>query len=158
MNYAGEIDRAVNGEKLALALSLAEQWVATAPEDAGAWSKLAHAYEMGGDFARASSAVSAALKISPDYPPYLFKKGYAEYRLRNYADAANAFALCVARSEATHDHYYLNAARIAQARCLSLDGRALLAIDAIALAAASSATWLDKRYTKEEVLKSIASA
>lgn len=158
MSYANEIDRAIDGEQLALALSLAEQWVAAAPEDAGACSKLAHVYEMSEDFAKASMAVSAALKISPDYPPYLFKKGHAEYRLGNYEDAANAFVLCVARSEVTQDHYYLDAARIAQARCLVLNGRAGLAVDVIASAAAGSATWLDKRFSKEEVLTSIQSA
>jgi tetratricopeptide (TPR) repeat protein len=120
MNYAIEIDQAIDGEELAIASTLAEQWTAAAPEDAAAWSKLAHVHEMTEDFAKASNAASVALKVSPGYPPYLFKKGYAEYRLGNYADAATSFALCVASSEIAHDGYYLDAARIAQARC---DGR-----------------------------------
>lgn len=155
MNYATEIDRAIDDEQLATALGLAEQWIAAAPEDAAAWSKLAHVHEMTEDFEKASSAASAALKISPGYPPYLFKKGYAEYRLGKYEDAANSFALCVERSEITHDGYYLDAARIAQARCLVLDGRADLAVNAIASAASNAATWLDRRFSKEEVMESI---
>lgn len=155
MNYAIEIDREIDSEQLASALTLAERWVAAAPEDAGAWSKLAHVHEMHDDFSRASSAVSMALKISPDYPPYLFKQGYVDYRLGNYAAAADSFGTCVARSEIIHDGYYLDAARIAQARCLVLDGRDDLALNVIASAAASSATWLDKRFSKEDVMKSI---
>ncbi|MFS2004082.1 tetratricopeptide repeat protein [Duganella sp. CT11-25] len=155
MKYAVEIDRAIDSEQLASALTLAEQWIVAAPEDASAWSKLAHVHEMSEDFAKASSAVSVALKISPEYPPYLFKKGYVEYRLGNYTDAARSFGRCVARSEITRDGYYLDAARIAQARCLVLDGRASLAVTVIASAAANSATWLDKRFSKEDVMKSI---
>jgi len=85
----------------------------------------------------------------------LFKKGYAEYRLGQYADAANSFALCVVSSEIMHDGYYLDAARIAQARCLVLDSRAELAVRVIASAASNSATWLDRRFSKEEVMESI---
>lgn len=155
MNYASEIDRAIDSERLASALTLAEQWVVAAPEHAGAWSKLAHVHEMNDDFAKASDAVSMAIKFSPDYLPYLFKQGYVQYRLGNYADAANAFGLCLAQSEITRDGYYLDAARLAQARCLVLDGSAHLAADVIATTAASSATWLDKRYTKEDVVKFI---
>lgn len=156
MNYPVEIDRAIGNERQESALALAEEWVAAAPDDAGAWSKLAHVHEMNEDFVKASSAVAAALKISPQYPPYLFKQGYIEYRLGNYADAANAFGLCVLRSELTLDGYYLDAARIALAKCLILDGRADLAVDAIGSAAEGSATWLDRRFSKEDVLKSIA--
>ncbi|WP_445233250.1 hypothetical protein [Duganella rhizosphaerae] len=155
MNYALEIDRAIDDERLASALTLAEQWVVVAPEDADAWSKLAHVHEMNEDFANASGAVAVALKISPEYPPYLFKQGYVEYRLGNFAAAANVFGLCVERSETIHDGYYLDAARIAQAKCLVLDGRASLAVDVIASAATGSATWLDKRLSKEDVVKSI---
>ena len=110
------------------------------------------------DFAKANSAVSVGLRISPEYPPYLFKKGYVEYRLGIYKDAANSFALCAARSEITHDDFYLDAARIAQARCLVLDGSAHLAADVIARADTSSATWLDRRFSKDDVMKSIHSA
>lgn len=158
MNYALEIDRAVDSEQLASALTLAEQWVVDAPDDDRAWSKLAHVYEMNEDFANASRAVSVALRISPEYPPYLFRKGYVEYRLANYKEAADSFERCVARSETMQDSYYLDAARIAQARCLVLDGSAHLAADAIASAATSSATWLEKRFSKEDVLKSIPGA
>ena len=41
MNYATEIDRAIDGDQLASAMTLAEQWVAAQPDDANAWSKLA---------------------------------------------------------------------------------------------------------------------
>lgn len=155
MNYAIEIDRAIDDEQLTTALALAEQWIAAAPEDAAAWSKLAHVHEMTEDFAKASNAASAALKISPDYPPYLFEKGYFEYRLGKFLDAASSFGLCVERSEAIHDGYYLDAARIAQARCFVLDGRADLAVSVISPAAEDSATWLDKRFSKADVMKSI---
>jgi len=103
----------------------------------------------------AGSAASRALKVSPDYPPYLFKKGYAESHLGQYADAANSFALCVVSSEIMHDGYYLDAARIAQARCLVLDSRVELAVQVIASAASNSATWLDRRFSEEEVMESI---
>lgn len=155
MNYSVEIDRAIDDERQAAALALAEQWVAAAPDVADSWSKLAHVHEMNEDFAEASRAVAAALKISPRYPPYLFEQGYIEYRLGNYADAANAFAKCVVRSELMLDGYYLDAARIAQARCLLLDRRADLALIAIDAAAEGSATWLDQRFSKEDVLKAI---
>ena len=157
-NYSIEIDRAIDDERQAAALALAEQWVAAAPDDAGSWSKLAHVHEMNEDFAEASRAVGAALKISPQYPPYLFDQGYIEYRLGNYAGAANAFGRCVVASELLLDGYCLDAARIAQARCLLLDGRKELAVIAIDSAAESSATWLDQRYTKEDVLKAITTA
>lgn len=155
MNYAVEIDRAIDSEQLEAALVLAEQWIVTAPEEAGAWSKLAHVHEMSEDFAKAGGAVSVALKISPEYPPCLFKKGYVEYRLGNYTDAAHCFGLCATESEISHDGYYLDAARIAQARCLVLDGRASLAADVIAAAATESATWLEKRFSRDDVMKSI---
>lgn len=155
MNYSLEIDQAIDADQLASALALAERWGAAAPEDAGAWSKLAHVHEMNDDFAKASVAVSMALKILPDYPPYLFKQGYVDYRLGNYAAAADSFSNCVAQSEITYDSYYLDAARIAQARCLVLDGRQGIALNVIASAAPSSATWLDKRFSKEDVLTSI---
>ena len=155
MNYAIEIDRVIDDEQLATAFALAEQLITAAPDNAEAWSKLAHVHEMNEDFAKASNAASAALKISPDHPAFLFKKGYLKYRLGSYVDAANLFGLCVERSEAIHDAYYLDAARIAQARCLVLDGCAELAANVIALAEANSATWLDKRFSKQEVLESI---
>jgi Flp pilus assembly protein TadD len=155
MNYAVEIDRKIESEQLAAALTLAERWITAAPEDAAAWSKLAHVHEMNDDFSEASNAVSEALTISPGYPPYLFKLGYVEYRLGNYEAAANSFGACVARSEVTHDGYYLDAARIAQARCLVLDGYGALAVIILAPTAASSATWLDQRFSKEDVMKSI---
>ncbi|NGZ84200.1 hypothetical protein [Duganella aceris] len=78
-----------------------------------------------------------------------------EYRLGNYADAANAFGCCVARSEIIQDGYYLDAARIAQARCLWLDGQGQLAARVVAAAATSAATWLDKRYTRDDVIMAI---
>lgn len=155
MNYAAEIDRAIEGEQLASALTLAEQWLVDAPEEADAWSKLGHVHEMREDFMEARSAVSVALKISPDYPPYLFKHGYIEYRLGNYADAANFFGRCVARSEIIQDGYYLDAARIAQARCLWLDGRGQLAVSVVAVAATTAATWLEQRFTKDDVIRAI---
>jgi tetratricopeptide (TPR) repeat protein len=157
MNYTTEIDRAIDDEQLSTALALAERWIAAAPEDAAAWSKLAHVHEMTEDFSNASSAMSVALKISPDYPPYLFKKGYFEYRLGHFSAAAISFLLCVERSEAIHDGYYLDAARIAQARCFVLDGRADLAASVISPAAEDSATWLDKRFSKADVMKTIPS-
>lgn len=107
------------------------------------------------DFARAGNAASVALKISPDYPPYLFNQGYFEYRLGNYADAANWFGRCVERSEISHDGYCLDAARIAQARCLVLDGRADLAARLIGSAAEHAATWLDQRFSKDDVMQAI---
>lgn len=51
MNYAFEIDRAIDSEQLASALALAEQWVVAAPEHAAAQSKLVHVHEMNDDFA-----------------------------------------------------------------------------------------------------------
>lgn len=155
MSYAIDIDRAVDGEDQATALSLAEQWVAAAPGNAAAWSKLAHVHGIGDDFQQANVAASEALRISPDYQPYLFEKGYIEYRMGNQAEAAHAFAACVKQAELTNDSFYLDAARIAQARCLALDGRARLAANVIAAAAPDSATWLDGRFSKEEVLKLI---
>lgn len=65
MNYAIDIDRAVDGDDQATALSLAELWVAAAPEDAAAWSKLAHVHGIGEDFPKANTAASQALRISP---------------------------------------------------------------------------------------------
>jgi len=155
VNYSAEIDRAIDDKRQESALALAEAWVAAAQDDAGAWSKLAHVHEMNEDFVKAGGAVAAALKISPQYPPYLFKRGYIEYRLGNYADAASAFELCVLSSELTLDGYYLDAARIARARCLVLDGRADLAVDAIGSVAEGAATWLERRFSKEDVLKSM---
>jgi len=55
------------------------------------------------------------------------------------------------------DGFYLDAARIAQARCLLLDGRADMAANIIALASPGSATWLDGRFAKEDVADSIQS-
>lgn len=49
------------------------------------------------------------------------------------------------------DGFYLDAARIAQVRCLVLDGRADIAANIIALVSAGSATWLDGRFSKEDV-------
>lgn len=46
--------------------------LAEAPEAHAAWGNLAHVHEMRDDFAKASKAVSEALRITPDYPPYLF--------------------------------------------------------------------------------------
>lgn len=158
MNYAIDIDRAVDGDDQATALSLAEQWVAAAPEDAAAWSKLAHIHGIGEDFPRANTAASQALRISPDSQPYLFEKGYIAYRMGNQTEAARAFAACVEQAGMTDDSFYLDAARIAQARCLVLDGRARLAADVIAAAAPEAATWLDGRFSKEDVLKLIASS
>lgn len=80
-----------------------------------------------GDYGQASSAVREALRIAPDYPPYLFEQGYIEYRRANYAHVASAFSLCVERSEVMLDGFYLDATRIAQALCLVLDGRADMA-------------------------------
>jgi len=68
MNYATEIDRAIDSDELARALTVAEQWIAETPDDDAAWSKLAHVHVMGGDFGLASSAVREALRIAPDYP------------------------------------------------------------------------------------------
>ncbi|WP_373988377.1 hypothetical protein [Duganella sp. BuS-21] len=154
MNYAIDIDRAVEDEDQATALQLAEQWVADAPEDAAAWGKLAHVHEMGGDLLRANIAATEALRISPDDQPYLFEKGYIEYRLANYAEAAHAFSACVEQAEMTDDSFYLDAARIAQARCLALRGQIRLAADVIAAAVPGSATWLDGRFSREDVVKS----
>ncbi|NVM77705.1 tetratricopeptide (TPR) repeat protein [Duganella sp. SG902] len=158
MNYALEIDRAIENEDPALALALAERWVAEAPETHAAWGNLAHVHEMRDDFAKASQAVSEALRITPDYPPYLFEQGYIAYRLGNYTQAERAFGLCVEQSEMTHDNFYLDAARIARARCLVLDGRASLAAKVIADAAGDAAAWLDGRFSKEDVLTSIRAA
>lgn len=155
MNYATEIDRAIDSDELARALTLAEQWIAEAHDEDAAWSKLAHVHVMREDYGRASGAVREALRIAPDYLPYLFEQGYIEYRLANYAQAASAFGLCVERSEVTQDGFYLDAARIAQARCLLLNGRADMAAKIITLASAGSATWLDGRFTKEDVANSI---
>jgi tetratricopeptide (TPR) repeat protein len=157
MNYATEIDRAIDSDELARALTVAEQWIAETPADDAGWSKLAHVHVMGDDFGLASSAVREALRIAPDYPPYLFEQGYIEYRLANYAPAASAFGLCAERSELMQDGFYLDAARIAQARCLLLDGRADMAANIIALASPGSATWLDGRFAKEDVANSIQS-
>ncbi|WP_130300789.1 MULTISPECIES: hypothetical protein [unclassified Duganella] len=158
MNYALEIDRAIDGDDLVGARDLAGQWVADAPGEAEAWSKLAHVHEMSEDFVQASNAVAQALNISPDYLPYLFEQGYIAYRLQNYAHAESAFGRCVERSEMARDNFYLDAARIARARCLVLDGRASLAAIVIADAAADSAAWLDGRFSKEDVMKSILGA
>ncbi|MHA4867216.1 tetratricopeptide repeat protein [Duganella sp. PWIR1] len=155
MNYAIDIDRAVEDEDQATALRLAEQWVTDAPEDAAAWGKLAHVHEMDGNLPQANIAATEALRISPDYQPYLFEKGYIEYRLANYAEAAQAFAACGEQAELTNDSFYLDAARIAQARCLALGGQTRLAADVIAAAAPGAATWLDGRFSKEDVLKLI---
>jgi len=67
MNYATEIDRAIEDEQIATALTLAEQWVANALKMPLHWSKLAHVHEMTEDFAKAGSAASRALKVSPDW-------------------------------------------------------------------------------------------
>lgn len=158
MNYAIDIDRAVDGDDQATALSLAEQWVAAAPEDAAAWSKLAHVHGIGADFPKANIAASEALRISPDYQPYLFEKSYIAYRMGNQTEAARAFAACVEQAGMTDDSFYLDAARIAQARCLVLAGRSRLAADVIAAAAPDAATWLDGRFSKGDVLKLIASS
>ncbi|SDF37938.1 MULTISPECIES: hypothetical protein [unclassified Duganella] len=156
MNYAIDIDRAVDGEDQATALSLAKQWVAAAPEDAAAWCKLAHVHGIGEDFQKADIAASEALRISPDSQPYLFEKGYIAYRMGNQAEAARAFAACAEQAGLADDSFYLDAARIAQARCLVLDGRSQLAAAVIAAAAPDAATWLDGRFSKEDVLKLIA--
>lgn len=158
MNYAIDIDRAVDGDDQATALSLAEQWVAAAPGNAAAWSKLAHVHGVGEDFPKANIAASEALRISPDSQPYLFEKGYIAYRMGNQTEAARAFAACVEQAGMTDDSFYLDAARIAQARCLVLDGRSRLAADVIAAAAPEAATWLDGLFSKEDVLKLIASS
>ncbi|WP_343732297.1 hypothetical protein [Duganella sp.] len=158
MNHELEISRAVDREDLAHALALAEQWVAEAPEADAAWGKLAHVHEMRDDLVKASHAVAEALRILPDHPPYLFEQGYIAYRLGHYAQAEGAFGLCIEKSETAHDGFYLDAARIARARCLVLDGRPSLAADVIADAAADSATWLDGRFTKADVLNSIPGA
>ena len=150
------IDRAVDGDDQATALSLAEQWVAAAPEDAAAWSKLAQVHGIGEDFPKANTAASEALRISPHSQPYLFEKGYIACRMGNHAEAAHVFAACAVEAELTNDSFYLDAARIAQARCLALDGRARLAADVIAAAAPDAATWLDGQFSKEDVLKLIA--
>lgn len=82
----------------------------------------------------------------------------SSYRLGNYARAERAFGLCIEQSQMTHDGFYLDAARIARARCLALNGRASLAVEVIADAATDSATWLDRRFSKDEVVKSLIGA
>lgn len=117
-----------------------------------------HIHGIGEDFPKADIAATKALRISPDSQPYLFEKGYIAYRMGNQAEAARAFAACVEQAGMTDDSFYLDAARIGQARCLVLDGRSRLAADVIAAAAPDAATWLDGRFSKEDVLKRIASS
>lgn len=150
-DYATQIDKAGRVQDLERALALALQWTREDKRSSKAWSKLAYVHELGRDFDSAADSIGRALDLAPDNPAYLFKAGVIAYRSASYGAAADHFRQCVRLSLELADGYYLDAARIAQARCLVALGRADKVAELIDALPDEAATWLDGRITAQAV-------
>lgn len=150
-DFATQIDQASRAQDLERALTLALQWTREDDRSSKAWSKLAYVHELGRDFGAAAHSIRRALDLAPDNPAYLFKAGVIDYRGASYHAAAAHFRQCVASSLELEDGYYLDAAKIAQARCLVALGRADLVAEIIDDLPDEAATWLDGRMTAQAV-------
>ena len=137
--FAKQIDAEIGSQRLPEALALAKAWTLNEPDDALAWSKLAVVCQLTDSLNEAIQAISRSIALRPDHPPYLFELGCVEYRTNNLDAAAKAFERCAQASLAMDDDYYLDAARVAQAQCLLLAGRAQEAAKVIACAAQDAA-------------------
>lgn len=157
MSIDVEIDKATRANPED-ALRLALEWVAQESSNAKAWSKLAHVYEIRHEFKDAISAARKALALKPAHPPYLFKLGCSQFREGSVAEAAVSFELCVKASLDLGDPYYVDSAKVAQARCLLLSGHFQRAVAAVEAASPSAATWLDGRVTVDDILAAAAAA
>ncbi|MBJ9964512.1 tetratricopeptide repeat protein [Burkholderia seminalis] len=154
-DYASQIDKASRAKNLEEARALALQWT---HEDGGspkAWSKLAYVYELKRDFGSAAASIRKALKLAPRNPSYLFKAGVFEYRRATFESASDEFGRCVRVSIELNDGYYLDAAKIAQARCLIALGRSGQVADLLVDVSDDAATWLDGRITAQAVRRMV---
>lgn len=150
-DYATQIDKASRVHDLERALALALEWTREDGRSSKAWSKLAYVHELERDFGSAAYSIRRALDLTPGNPAYLFKAGVIDYRSASYGAAAEHFRQCVAASADLEDGYYLDAAKIAQARCLVAVGRGDLAAHLIDDLPDEAAAWLDGRMTAKAV-------
>lgn len=143
MSEAEHIDELVQNRDLPKALKAAYAWTLTDVSNAKAWSKLSYVHSYHRDYLAAAVAAHMAVALEPENPSYLFKLGTAQFKTDHLEEAAVHFGLCAQISLDIEDDFYLDAARIAQARCLLTLGRVNAAAHAIEQAAPGSATVLD---------------
>lgn len=154
MRDYSEIDKLARLDKTA-ALNLAVEWSRVDPENSKAWSKLAYVYEITHHFDKAVDAASIALKLKPNYPPYLFKRGSIQFRIGDIEDAITSFNQCVKTSVQLDDPYYLDPARVAQAYCMYQIGEYANAARIIHQTRSDTGVWLGERLTAKRVMELI---
>jgi len=154
MRDYSEIDKLARLDKKS-ALNLALDWSTSDPENSKAWSKLAYVYEINHHFDKAVDAANTALKLKPNYPPYLFKRGSVQFRAGNTNDAVVSFKQCVKSSMQLGDGYYLDSAKVAQAYCMYKIGKYADAAKVIKPLKHDAGVWLGERLTAEKVMELI---
>ena len=127
------------------------EWTASDPQNPKAWSRLAYAHEIQGQFKAALQAVQEAARLDPS-PEHFFKWGRIAHRDGDYAGAAGAFERAAQLSIAQSDRFYLDSARVAQAHCLALAGQSARAAQALEQASPDAGVWLGARVDRDSVL------
>lgn len=154
MRDYSEIDRLARLDKKS-ALNLALDWSRVDPENSKAWSKLAYVYEINHHFDKAVDAAGIALKLKPNYPPYLFKRGSIQFRVGDMEDAIVSFKKCIKSSIQLGDDYYLESAKVAQAYCMYQVGEYADAAKVINQLKPEAGVWLGERLTAKKVMELI---
>ena len=147
MNYSAKIDDAGRLKDFEGALKLALQWTHEDSRSPQAWSKLAYVHELLRNFISASKSIRKALDLAPNNPAYLFKAGVIAYRSGSHEAAATDFQYCIVASIDADDDYYLDAAKVARARCLIELGLKDKVGAVLVGLPDDAATWLDGRIT-----------
>ena len=152
---SNQIERLARERKLGDALALATEWAGQEPDKSDAWFALAYVHQLMGELAAAHTAVTRALQCRPDDASLLFERGVIEFRLTEYARAAETFNDCANVCRESGDAYYLDAARIAGGRCHLDAGNVHDAAAAIEGLADDAATWLAGRETAGQLSSEI---
>lgn len=151
MRDYSEIDKLARVDKKS-ALILALEWSKVDPENSKAWSKLAYIYEINRHYDKAVGAASVALKLKPNYPPYLFKRGSVQFRVGDLEDAIMSFKQCIKSSVQLGDGYYLDSAKVAQAYCMYQIGEYADAAKVIKQIRPDAGVWLGERLTAKKIM------
>jgi tetratricopeptide (TPR) repeat protein len=149
------IDAACRENRLDEAKRLAQAWTRNDPLSPAAWSKLARVHELERDYDGAAVAIGRAVELSPEHPPYLFEAGVVDFFRGQFESAETAFNQCVSASVELASGFYLDAAKVARAKCLIACARIDEALGAIEDVADAAAAWLNGRVTAGELRQQV---
>lgn len=139
-------------ESVTKALLIANEWIASQPEEANAWSMRAYVHAYAKDYDKALLDIGEAIKLAPDEPSHLFDKSRYAINFFDYEVAIESLTCAIRKGQNYNFHYYESTCYLFRALCFCKIGQFEKAEADLDNVEDEQPFWIDKLRSKPDLL------